>query len=246
MSFSLFDSNPPPSPCGYFLPQEIKKLNFNETNSLTILHVNIRGLKTNFEKLLNLLPVANTPFNILALSETNLKSLDDDSFFYIKDYSMVHSVKSDSSGRGTCFYISDSLHYDIIQNATITNCESLWIEVSLPLCTKTSKLIIGSLYRSPSSPIMPFIESLDFTLHNISAHSKNVILCGDLSIDLLPGNSYTSQYGVTYSDVLHSYRFSQCIDKPTRCTTTIQNLIRSHIYQLHLQNLLRYYHARHQ
>ena len=61
-----------------------------ENNGLAILHLNIRGCRTNFSKFSSLLSSFNTNFACIALTETNITTSNIDVDFNIKGYKCVN------------------------------------------------------------------------------------------------------------------------------------------------------------
>lgn len=58
-----------------------------------------------------------------------------------------------------------------------------------------------------------FFYNLDHTLHTLSLENKNVIIMGDININLLNDTSPTV---ISYTSLLQSYGYECLIDVPTR------------------------------
>ena len=99
-------------------------------------------------------------------------------------------------------------------------------------------IIIGTLYRPPSSNINNFLERIDEQLEKISRENKNIYLMGDFNIDLSHSIEINSSYTThlnknkidnnnsdTFLNILSSYALSPCINIPTRVTPVSSTLI---------------------
>ena len=86
-------------------------------------------------------------------------------------------------------YISSSLSYSKIDEhswATFHS-ESLLVEIKLENTAKN--LVIGVIYRHPSSSLTDFQNQFTQTLHSLAKHKKGYILCGDYNVDVLQRHS---------------------------------------------------------
>jgi exonuclease III len=60
---------------------------------------------------------------------------------------------------------------------------------AIQLETKTSTLIILSLYRAPSGDFQQFLKGLDATLKYLYNPETEFLICGDINIDCLNENN---------------------------------------------------------
>ena len=114
-------------------------------------------------------------------------------------------------------FISESINYKKRDDLKFNSCgdfESTFIELALP---SKKNLIIGCIYRHPSSPISikdfntTFIEPL---LNKISTEGKLCSLMGDFNVDLLKydlKNDFND-----FFNLLSSHFFTPYILQPTR------------------------------
>jgi len=102
----------------------------------------------------------------------------------------------------------------------ITDCNS--IEINFKYNLHNYKII--GIYRSPSLAINNFLMGIDSYLSDISINDK-VIICGDMSINILDKSSEVSNY----LNITASYNFISCIDSYTRVTETSMSCI-DHIF----------------
>ena len=66
--------------------------------------------------------------------------------------------------------------------------EAIWFELSQP---KSKRLLIGSIYRSPSSDILAFNSSLEKTLNNLKSIGAETELMGNFNVDFSKTTSTT-------------------------------------------------------
>ncbi len=98
----------------------------------------------------------------------------------------------------------------------------MWLEPSGK--NKNSKLLVGTIYRSPSITNIQdwLIQFNDLLSTVVSSWDGLLIIMGDMNINLLdPSSNVTSQY----MEVLKSMNLTQHICKPTRTTSTTRTLI---------------------
>ena len=134
----------------YCSPDDINtQLITSSENSFSVLHVNIRSISKNFEKLKDLLSNTNFKFKIICLSETWCKDEDvkNNSLFQIPNYSTIHQIRSgDKKGGGVCMFLHNTLVYKLRLDLSINtiDIESLAVEI---INKKTKNLIVHTLYR---------------------------------------------------------------------------------------------------
>jgi len=156
-------------------------------DDICILHINIRSLRKNIDKLSNMLSTMQKPPHIVAVSEAKINKSDGLSFpTTITGYNFLHSDSEKRSG-GVGIYIDSSISYQIktdIPNV-LNDSESLWIEINL----HKKPCIIGVIYWHPGYDISAFTENIREILHNISDKKLPFIICGDININLTQQNT---------------------------------------------------------
>ena len=154
----------------YYLPSEFlslsEKLRINSEN-FSMIHLNIRSAKKNFEKLKDFLSQTGSFFKVLCLTETwFLDRNSENSLYQPPQYIAIHQNRSPShkSGRGggISMYIHDSLNFKSRRDLDINTktVESL----SIALISKKSKnTILSTIYRPPDGDfqaINTFLEDI--------------------------------------------------------------------------------------
>lgn len=200
---------------------DVKSLSLNRSN-LSLLHVNIRSLRKNFDKLISLLNSVNAKFDVICVSETWLDD-DPNNSCYLPGYSLFNQCPQDfSRGKGAAVYLHENLKYISRQDLSTKPVEfqSAFVEIS---STSSPNLIIGSVYRSPSFDHASFLKHLDEIIHKISTSNKRCIIAGDFNIDLLQQSN--SLIADNFLTSLSLGGFIPSITLPTRITSSSASLI---------------------
>ena len=79
-----------------------------KSNSIDVIHINIRSCNKHFNELLARLNSINIKFHVIVLSETWLKFEED--WFDIKGYKAFHSIRRTKRG-GSITVLSDKKHF---------------------------------------------------------------------------------------------------------------------------------------
>ena len=225
-------------PTKYYYYNELPNTFCPENEELTILHINIRSLIKNINKLEQLLVNMKETPDAICVSETRLKSHhSDDHVPYIDGYHPVTSdLRNDSKTEagGVVIYIKDIYTYKCRKDLymKINNCEDVWVEVK----TNSRKpIIITSIYRHPKQNFLNFQDTFMKAIDNVSKSKLRYYLFGDWNINLI---KYNENNNVKfYVDMLHSRNSRNLVNKPTRVTNTSATLI-DHIYSNDASNPL--------
>lgn len=219
-------------------------LNLIDTNNLktkfSIFNSNARSLlkhKADFDLLFDsLLHTKNFAFDIITFNETWLNT-DLENLAYFNDYSSVFKHKIGSKeGGGIAVYVKNHIKFQIRHDLTIDDIkralyDCVFIEIDHNEESHQSNIkntVIGVVYRSPSNPSIPcLIEDFSEILDKISNEDKNLILLGDLNIDLLQCNSNSQT--TKFLDHLISFNLIPRVTLPTRITNSSATLI-DHVF----------------
>ena len=179
------------------------------SSNFSIVHLNVRSLLGHFDQVLEF--VNSYSPDILALSETWLDSSVDDSLVAIPGFRVYRSDRHRHGG-GVCMYVNDSLkcaRSDFDNNPAV---ESIWLEISTP--SSPSATLTGCVYRPPNSAancLHSVFEQIDQAL----ALRKQVIVCGDLNVNLL---DCSHPQAILLRDYVATRNLLQPIITPTRIT----------------------------
>ena len=151
-------------------------------------------------------------FDVLALNETWLNKDIADNEISIPGYNILRNDR-ESHGGGTAFYIKDDIKYvdreDIYKNHDIESC---WIELSNK---NENVLLIGNIYRPPSSNSQHYYKMLDL-LTQINSEGKDTVILGDLNFNCLDKIKYNS-----IRTLENMFDMTQMVRSPTRLSVKI-------------------------
>lgn len=110
--------------------------------------------------------------NIVLLNETNLVTRHKLAF---KNYKIIRTDKTNS--RGTAILIRDNIKYNIINISQLAKLEATAISIE----TDKNKILIASIYRSPSSGYMKITEDMNKIIHYAKTNKLDIVLGGDFN-----------------------------------------------------------------
>ena len=133
----------------YISIPDFQNLYANNTD-FCILHINIRSLNKNIEKLEELLLLLGKMPEIVAISETKLNS---NLKTFLPGYIFIHNNSPTNVG-GVGMFTKDTLTYKTITEyqLNIMGCEEIWVKIQL---SNTEK-VFSVLYRHPNSKLSDF------------------------------------------------------------------------------------------
>ncbi len=97
-----------------------------------------------------------------------------------------------------------------------------WVELNLKQARKT---VIGSIYRAPDGNVVDGIHELEKCLEKIANPALDMVILGDMNIDLIKNNAQTK----TLNNFFKKSMLEQVITGATRVTSKSMSLI-DHIY----------------
>lgn len=175
----------PPSPC-----------------KLSLVNYNVCGLKNKLD-----LIIANlSEYDIIALTESHLTKVIDNSSIAIPGYHEPYRCDRDIGWGGVCLYVADHIATTRRLDLEHNELEMVCLEIH-----DYPKTILMTIYRPPNTTvdkwqlITDVIEQVMDTLPD-----SNLIITGDLNNDLLQNSQCHLQ------DIINSFGFIQVIKEPTR------------------------------
>ena len=212
----------------YYDLKQCIKTKIDLPSSFGLFHANIASLNKHIDDLRLIMSKLDFKFDVIGISEHKIrKDTEPSNNISISGYNPFIFEPTETSHGGTGFYIKDNVDYVPRKDLQINspgNHESIFIEIQLP---KKKNLIIGCIYRHPSSHIsvQDFTnQHLEYTLQKITVENKQCVLMGDFNVDLLKINPH-SESNEFYNN-LSSYFFTPYILEPTRLDskTIIDNI----------------------
>ena len=124
-----------------------------ERKALSFFHMNVFSLTKNFNDFNILLSELNVSFDILAVTETRIKKDSSSPInLQLNNYSIEHTPTESSAG-GTLLYISKGLSYQLRNDLRLYHPGKIESEI---ICSKSTNVIVGCIYKHPTLPINDF------------------------------------------------------------------------------------------
>ena len=137
-----------PLTCAYFSCEDFVNAKLEATKNFSILHLNIHSIQLHVGELRILLHALDFKFDIIAISESKLKS-EPQIDITITGYHSPHCKFTEAEKGGTILYISKELTFKPREDLEVyesKELESRFVEI---INTKTSNDIVGVIYRHP-------------------------------------------------------------------------------------------------
>ena len=154
-----------------------------QSNHLSLFHLNIRSLQKKVDELSTLLTSLDIKFSVVWITETWL--MDSPVGVEIDGYNFVYKNRPVRSGGGVGFYVSDNLDFrtrtDIYADEAEVM-EALFIEIIRP---HEKNIIVGIIYRPPNQNVNDFLTRMNEILGKISRDNKICYIMGDFDLNLL-------------------------------------------------------------
>lgn len=211
----------------YYSPDTLKALLRNP--SLSAIHFNARSLNKHCDEIYAFLSTLERNFSCICMTETWL-SPDDKNLHSPLSYSSEYFYRSNSNHGGAAIFVSPSIKHKrrLDLELPVINCESVWIELEdCLLPSHSSKIILGCIYRSPSSSVSDFCTALNDLLSTISSEKQKVVIMGDININILDEENHTC---IDYTNCFFGFGYESLITLPTRCVTGHAGTLIDHIF----------------
>lgn len=173
----------------------IRNIGLNREN-LNVIHFNAQSIVPghNSYKIHEIRSVfADGYFDVIGISETWLKEFIVNESIEMEGYRLYRMDRSVGRAGGVCMYVKSGLNARIV--CEISNyCESERLIVEIKLDDR-SKILVGVLY-------LPYgnIRSCEDVIAHFSSQCENIVLVGDLNINLFESNTdiknFTRRYGL--------------------------------------------------
>ena len=192
----------------------IAKKRLEKINNPQISYLNVNSLRNKIHDIRDL--TSQLLPTILAMSETKIDKSFPDSQFFIEGYQNPKDFRKDRTkdGGGLITFIKNG-----IPNRRISKMEPLDLEI---MCIEVDfgkrKWAIISVYRQAAKQTPKiFFEGLEKCLEKVTNAYDNIMVIGDINIDILNKNSYGYQ---EYKSFLDSFNMKNLIKKTTCHTKT--------------------------
>ena len=232
--------------CKYKQPKNIRQPKSDELN---VMSLNIRSIHKNLPHITDNISDYQK-YDVICFNETNCnfdKLANGISDLHIEGFHppiIQAPAHSTCRGGGLATYVNKNVcsidefqKIDIDSDSESRNIDGEFLFVKINQCKGINKsLIIGNVYRSPSSKHNNFIDLLETKLRWLDRHSnKHILLLGDFNTDHIKNeNDINSQNLI---DITTQHGFLQIISRPTRITDHSATLI-DHIYTNKINNVI--------
>ena len=206
--------------CSYYYEDNLNNLMNKTDYNVSLLHLNIRSLDKHNTELMALINSTDKMFDIIALTEIGKKNIENRAGLYKDSYNLVYEMP-DSNFGGAAFLIRKEINFKLRNDLTMNSpdYENIWVEIN-----KDGKtIILGCIYRHPSSDIKAFTDALENNLTQIDKEKTRCIICGDLNIDALKIETHNNT--TNFINTVMLYNYIPQIILPTRITENTVTLI---------------------
>ena len=210
--------------CYYDYTTAIPKANDKD---VSMFHLNIASLGLHKEELETSLALLNLDFDVIAITETKIRSGIDPIFdLSLNGYNAPFQTPTESANGGALLYVKDNIDCKRridLERIMYKSCEleSVFIET---INEGKKNKIYACIYRHPSMEVEDFNKKhLEPVLLKISSENKIAYLLGDFNIDLL--KTETNDDINNFYSILTSNLFVPHITLPTRITSHSKTLI---------------------
>ena len=211
---------------------------FISSLSFTILMLNVRSIKRNFNVFLSEFCNYLKMFSIIVLTETWLTG-DRDKAFNIPGFYSFNLYRNQFGGR-LRLYVKDCFKAKVLDDFT-SLCESYEI-LSIVLDVSDFKYVLMLIYHPPTSSSQKnteFIESFTLKLRMVQRLKMPVLVAGDINLDLFNPNNFN--YIDLFINNMLELNMLPLVTRPTRALfSSLQliltfdnfNLVFSHFYKM--------------
>ena len=168
------------------MPGEFHNFLDNSSDQFSVLHLNIKSIKKNFENFKLFLNSVSFTFSVICFSEKwwdDLATIEK-SLFELPNYNSTHQARGDCKGGGISRYIHKTLDFTVKPDLSINNndIESLAIEI---LSDKKRNALINAVHRPPNGQIESFENFLNTIFSKIKKSKKLFPIAGGFNLNLL-------------------------------------------------------------
>lgn len=191
--------------------EEVKQHTSPTRRSLNIITQNICSINCNMPNFTTLLQRSNIAWDIMVLSESWLHL--GRPIPVIDNYEHASTTRHRTQNEGVVIYYNKHLNVTI-EEPLVEDANCLILKLNQETC-------IIAIYRPPRYDVSNFMSSIDTVLSKLS-HFKNIVLCGDINIDIRPEcNDKRSQ---DYLNLLASHYMLPAHTEPTHGRTCLDHV----------------------
>lgn len=179
-----------------------------------VAHQNVRSLLSNFDRFQN--HILDKSYDVVSMTETWLDDRTTANAVNIPNFTCFRQDRSHRGG-GVGVYVSNAFNSSKLLSESNANIEHIWIKI----INLNRTFVIGTIYRPPQGNLEGFFETLNEVLLEFYTQDFNIILMGDININLMQVTSNSDNF----NSLIDSFALKQIINEPTRITATTFSLI---------------------
>ena len=200
--------------CKYYDSNSIVNEGVLQGSEFSIFHHNSRSLNNKATSTIDYISIMNNTFDAIGFTETWFNNSEESNLIDLDNYDKIDCFRPNRTGGGATLFINSKHNFikrsDLKLN--ITDCDCIFIEIP------NQKVVVGLIYKPDYVDFDAFISRLENTLSKISKERKTGFIMGDFNIDLL--KYHLNKQVNSFVNLMYSYSFFPCIDRPTRICTT--------------------------
>ena len=183
--------------------RELQELKCKHKKNAVISFININSFRYKYTVLQEILYERHV--DILIVAETKLDSSFPDAQFKVDGYNLYRKDRN-SHGGGVIIYINSNITSRQRPDLEFNEIESISVE----LCTDKTKWLLLGAYKPPSLKPETFSTDFQQNMDKVYQSFENVILLGDLNLDLMDHNK-----GRPLRDVCDLFDLNNLVKNPT-------------------------------
>ena len=176
-----------------------------------MLQVNIRSLRKNWDEYVITIANSKVKWDIIVLSEINIKKYEHIMYTLPEYNSFVITRESTKRGGGICMFVRDKITA-VYKKIKIDTNDGIWATI----CINEIEWNIFALYRQPCTNKLIFIDELKKYLEDNIELTDNVIILGDLNIDILKTKEKINGVPEKFENLMAGKGFEAKIESSTR------------------------------
>ena len=182
-------------------------------DKFSLVHYNVQSLTEKKDIIFSEL----SDFSVISITETWFDQRNSDSDIALEGYITYRRDRGgENPGGGVCVYVTDTIFSKRRQDLELPNIECVWVEIK----SHSRKLLIGTFYRPPRSPVATFNAIEDSIGMAIDTNAYEILVTGDFNINMADDRSNTK-----IKNLCQEYNLSQLISDSTHFTEISQSTI---------------------
>ena len=176
---------------------------FRNSGNLSLLHLNIRSVRSHFTEFLCYLDTLDIDFKIIGLSETSITETDINYNIPKYNYELNCRQRRRGGAGGVSLYTHSLLQYKTRPELQLGGeVNSVFVEILKNSLNAKKNVICGCIYRPPSMSLVTFNKLLCHMFGKILRENKYIYLIGDFNVNILhdvPGGLSTQEFKNIFS-----------------------------------------------